>query len=196
MSAVSDTTPRRVADGYVDELVALDPVLATSLGVRVGQDRWPDWSPEGVAARAELQRRTLRDLDAAEAAAGGRCRLDPVERRCARLLRERLGAQLAVTDAGEPLRQLDTMSSPAQTVRQALLLMPSETRQDWETMAGRLDRVPGALDLYRRTLAEGRDRDLVAGPRQVEAVIAQLGRWGADGGWIAAFARRWPDGVS
>src|SRR4051794_946089 len=94
MTAVTDDdmkperTPRAIADGYVDALVALDPVLATSLGLPEGRDRWPDWSPDGAAAVADLRRRTLAELDAAEAAAGGRDQLDVAERRCARLLRE------------------------------------------------------------------------------------------------------------
>jgi uncharacterized protein (DUF885 family) len=97
-------TPRRIADRYVDQLLAIDPVLATSLGVGVGQDRWPDWSPDGIAEREALHRATLRELDAAEAAAGGRDGFGAAERRCARLLRERLEAELAMTDAGEGLR--------------------------------------------------------------------------------------------
>src|SRR3954464_9493230 len=95
-------TPRQVADRYVDELLVLDPLVATALGVPVGQDRWPDFSPAGIDERAAVQRRTLRALDEAEAAAGGPEALDEIERRCARLLRERLEAQLAVSDAGEP----------------------------------------------------------------------------------------------
>jgi uncharacterized protein (DUF885 family) len=185
-------TPRRIADGYVEALVALDPVLATALGVPSGQDRWPDWSPAGLDERADLQRRTLRELDAAEAAAGGRDQLDDLERRCARLLRERLEAQLAVTDAGEPLRQLDTMSAAPQTIRQAFTLMPTATQKDWADVAARIERVPEALDGYRRSLATGLDRGLLAGPRQVTAVVDQLGRWGADGGWFSSFAAGGP----
>ena len=185
-------SPRTIADRYVDELVRLDPVLATALGVPTGQDGWPDWSPDGIAERERLQRRTLSELDRAEAAAGGRDGLDPGERRCARLLRERLEAQLAVTDAGEDLRRLDTMSSPPQSVRQALLLMPAASAQDWATIAARLERVPAALDAYRTSLVEGRRRDLVAGPRQADAVVAQLTAWGSGGGWFQGFARQGP----
>src|SRR4051812_24298421 len=169
-------TPRQVADRYVDELVVLDPVLATALGVPEGQDAWPDYSPAGVDERAALQRRTLRALDDAEATAGGLDALDELERGCARLLRERLEAQLAVSDAGEPLRQLDTMSSPPQSMRQAFTLMPAATDEDWSNIASRLERLPQALDGYRRTLETGRDRGLVAGPHQVAAVADQPGR--------------------
>ncbi len=202
MTAVTDTsettprTPRAIADGYVDGLVALDPVLATSLGAPQGQDRWPDWSPEGADAVADLRRRTLAELTAAESAAGGRDRLDDAERRCARLLRERLEAQLAVSDAGEELRDLTTMFSPPQSVRQVFTLMPTASAQDWEVVAARIERVPEALAGYRRSLAEGRDRGLVAGPRQVEAVVAQLGGWAEGGGWFSGFARTGPGALS
>src|SRR3954468_5154294 len=106
------STPREVADRYVDELVVLDPIVATALGVRTGQDRWPDYSPAGIDERAHAQREVLRGLDEAEAAAGGLDALDDLERRCARLLRERLEGQLAVSDAGGPLGQADTPCFP------------------------------------------------------------------------------------
>src|SRR3954464_6927825 len=157
MTAVADDTtpttprtPRAIADRYVDALVALDPVLATSLGSPEGRDRWPDWSPDGAAAVTELRRRTLSELDAAEGAAGGRDRLDVAERQCARLLRERLQAQLATSDAGEDLRDLTTMFSPVQAVRQVFTLMPRATDEDWEVVAARLERIPEALQSYRR----------------------------------------------
>jgi uncharacterized protein (DUF885 family) len=203
MTAVTDETthatartPREIADGYVDALVALDPVLATSLGAPEGRDRWPDWSPQGAGAGTDLRRRTLAELDSAEAAAGGRDNLDVAERRCAKLLRERLEAQLATSDAGEDLRDLTTMFSPPQAVRQVFTLMPKETDEDWQVVATRLERIPEALQSYRRSLAEGRDSGVVAGPRQVEALVAQLGTWGEGGGWFSAFAAGGPQGLS
>jgi uncharacterized protein (DUF885 family) len=189
------STPREVADRYVDDLVVLDPIVATGLGVPTGQDRWPDYSPAGIDERAHLEREVLRALDEAEAAAGGRDALDDLERRCARLLRERIEAQLAVSDAGEPLRQLDTMSSPPQSMRQAFTLMPAASEEDWSAIASRLERLPQALDGYRRTLETGRDRGLVAGPHQVAAVVDQLGRWGADQGWFSSFVIPGPQGL-
>src|SRR5690606_41247260 len=54
---------REVADAYVDDLVALDPISGTHLGVRESSSRLPDLSPAGQEAVAELQRRTLARLD-------------------------------------------------------------------------------------------------------------------------------------
>ncbi|MGY1651123.1 hypothetical protein [Geodermatophilus sp. SYSU D01119] len=78
------STPRQVADRYVDAVCDLDPIVATSLGTRPGDDRLPDPSPAGIEAEAELTRRTLAELDAV-LAADPALDADPVERRCARL---------------------------------------------------------------------------------------------------------------
>ncbi len=61
-------TPRAVADGYLDALTALDPILATQLGSPLGADRLPDFSPDGIAAEADLARRALVALAAAQVA--------------------------------------------------------------------------------------------------------------------------------
>ena len=54
-----------IADRYVDEWAELDPIGATYVGIAGHDDRLTDLSPEGYAALAELDRRTLAQLDAA-----------------------------------------------------------------------------------------------------------------------------------
>ena len=49
-------TPREVADRYVDAVCDLDPIIATQLGTRPGDDRLPDLSPAGLAAEEALDR--------------------------------------------------------------------------------------------------------------------------------------------
>ncbi|MCV2490368.1 DUF885 domain-containing protein [Geodermatophilus sp. YIM 151500] len=185
-TAAPPTTPRQLADRYVDAVCDLDPIVATSLGTRPGDDRLPDCSPDGLEAEADLARRTLAGLDALGADG------DPVERRCARLLRERLGAQLAVHEAGEGYRALSNLFSPVHSVRQVFMLMPTATRGDWAVIARRLARVPAAYAGYRATLEEGARRGLFAAPRQVAAVVGQLDDWLA-GPWFASFAAAGPD---
>ncbi|MGY2083721.1 DUF885 domain-containing protein [Blastococcus sp. SYSU DS0539] len=175
-SSTRPTTPRQVADRYVDAVCDLDPIVATSLGTRPGDDRLPDVSPAGLEAEAALARATLAELDrvlAADPALDD----DPVERRCARLLRERLGAELAVHEAGEGFRSLNNLFSPLHSVRQVFMLMPSATEADWSVLARRLARVPEAYRGYRETLAEGARRGLLVAPRQVRTVVAQLDEW-------------------
>src|SRR3954451_25000537 len=131
------STPRQIADQYVEAACDLDPILATMLGTRPGDDRMPDPSPAGLEAEAGLARATLADLDRA---LGGDDALDgdPVERRCARLLRERLGAELAGHEAGEVFRSLNNLFSPLHSMRQVFVLMPAQTEDDWSVIARRM----------------------------------------------------------
>ncbi|NLU73465.1 DUF885 domain-containing protein [Streptomyces sp. HNM0575] len=195
----STPLPRQVADAYVDDLVELDPITGTYLGVPESHNRLPDFSPAGQEALAELGRTTLRKLAEAEEQPGAD---SDAERRCARLLRERLTAELAVHDAQEGLRAVSNLHSPVHSVRGIFTVMPSETLQDWTAVAQRLRAVPDALEGYRESLAAGLEKGLHAGPRQVSTVIGQLDEWvgdGADGdgkGWFAAFAAEGPEALT
>ncbi|MFJ6213012.1 DUF885 domain-containing protein [Streptomyces sp. NPDC092296] len=199
ISTADQATPRRIADAYVHALAALDPLTATYLGLNPGDDRLPDLTPSGQEAVADLGRRTLTQLDAAERAAeAAGTGFDAAEQRCARLLRERLTAELAVHDAGEDLRAVRNLGSPLHGVRDIFTLMPTATDDDWALIARRLRHVPQALTGYRATLAEGVERGLLSGPRQVATVVEQLGEWlgsGSDGGWFADFAAGGPQSL-
>ncbi|MCQ4040563.1 DUF885 domain-containing protein [Streptantibioticus rubrisoli] len=185
--------PRAIADAYVDALAELDPLTGLYLGLNPGDDRLPDFSPAGFDALADLSRRTLAELDAAEAAGG--CQ-DEAERRCARLLRERLTAGLAVHDAGERLRWISNLSSPVHAVREGFTLMPTETEADWTSVAGRLRNVPEALSGYRASLEEGLRQGLPGGPRQVETVVEQLTEWAGDErSWFADLVATGPQAL-
>jgi uncharacterized protein (DUF885 family) len=177
-------TPRAVADRYVEQAALQDPYTGAALGLNPGDDRQPDLSPAGFAADAALARETLAALDAVPATG-------PAERTCARLLRERLTAQLAVHDAGDHFRSLRNAYSPLHQVRQILLLMPTDTAGDWELVARRLGHLRGALEGYRETLEEGIARGLLAAPRQCASVVAQLRAWTGEPGvtesWFAEF---------
>ena len=190
--------PRQVADAYVDALVELDPITGSYLGVPESHSRLPDFSPAGQEALAELSRITLRQLAEAEERPGAG---SDAERRCARLLRERLTAELAVHDAEEGLRAVSNLHSPVHSVRGIFTVMPSETLEDWTAVAQRLRAVPSALEGYRESLAAGLEKGLRAGPRQVSTVLGQLDEWigegeGGDGqGWFAAFAAEGPQAL-
>jgi uncharacterized protein (DUF885 family) len=190
-SAGSARPVRAAADSYVRAYAELDPLLATDLGLPVGQDRLPDLSPAGQEAVDELRRASLSELaglEQAAAANGGFA--DDDERRCARLLRERLTADLALSAAGEHLRVVSNIFGPPEHVRGGFLLMPAGSGTDWEMIARRLAAVPGALAGYRESLAAGSARDLHAAARQVVTVADQLAEWAAAGGgagWFHSF---------
>ncbi|MEU8519099.1 DUF885 domain-containing protein [Streptomyces sp. NBC_01216] len=189
--------PRQVADTYVDALIALDPITGTYLGVAESAGLLPDFSPAGQEAVAELARRTLLLLDEAERQPGAD---SDAERRCGRLLRERLTAELAVHDADEGLCAVSNMRSPAHSVRMVFTVMATETAQDWEAVARRLRAVPTALAGYRASLALGLERKLLGGPRPTATFVGQLTEWaGGDGeerGWFESFADGGPDSLS
>ncbi|MFF3652799.1 DUF885 domain-containing protein [Streptomyces sp. NPDC002181] len=192
--------PRQVADAYVDDLIAIDPISGTYLGVAACSSRLPDFSPAGRAAAAELSRSTLARLDAAERLPGAD---SDAERRCGRLLRERLNAELAVYEADEDLRSVSNIHSPAHSVRDVFTLTPSETDEDWTAIAERLRAVPAALAGYRESLALGLDRGLYGGPRATATFIDQLTTWagedgeGEDGGeaFFGELASRGPEAL-
>ncbi|MCX5389322.1 DUF885 domain-containing protein [Streptomyces sp. NBC_00094] len=190
----SSSLPRQVADAHVDALIALDPITGTYLGVKESAGGLPDFSPAGQQAVADLARRTLAALDAAERVPGAEAE---AERRCARLLRERLTAELAVHEAEEGLCAVSNMRSPAHSVRIVFTMMPTETPEDWTAVASRLRAVPGALEGYRSALALGLERKLLAGPRPTATFIDQLTEWagGESGkpGWFEEFAAAGPD---
>ncbi|MGI5341453.1 DUF885 domain-containing protein [Streptomyces sp. CA-181903] len=191
-NTTSTQLPRQVADAYVDAYIELDPITGTYLGVASSARRLPDFSPEGQEAVAALARETLARLAEAERLPGAD---DDAERRCARLLRERLTAELAVHDAGEPLRAVSNIHSPLHSVREVFTLMPVDSAEDWSAVAARLWTVPAALEGYRASLAEGLKRGLPGGPRQVATVLEQLAEWiGTDGkGWFGDFTAPGPE---
>jgi uncharacterized protein (DUF885 family) len=192
-ASTSPQTPRQVADGFVDALCDLDPILATTLGARPGDDRLPDPGPAGLEAEAELFRTTLAELDRV-LAEDPALEDDPIERRCARLLRERLGAELAAHEAGEGYRALSNIFGPLHSIRQVFSLMPAATDEDWAVIARRMARVPEAYRGLRAALEEGARRGLFAAPRQVTTVVGQLDEWLA-GPYFANFVAAGPDGL-
>ncbi|MEU2157073.1 DUF885 domain-containing protein [Streptomyces sp. NPDC019396] len=170
----SSALPRQIADAYVDALIDLDPVAGTYLGVPESAGRLPDFSPAGLEATAALTRATLARLDLAEGLPGAAA---DQERRCARLLRERLTASLAVHEAGEGLRAVSNLRSPVHSVRSVFTVMATESKADWAAVAERLRAVPEALGGYRAALTLGLERGLPAGPRATAAVVGQLAKW-------------------
>ncbi|MFD8687601.1 DUF885 domain-containing protein [Streptomyces sp. NPDC059651] len=190
----SSALPRQVADNYVDAFIELDPISGTYLGVAESSRRLPDFSPAGQEALAELARTTLALLDRAEQLPGA---ADDSERRCGRLLRERLTAELAVHEADEALRAVSNLHSPAHSIREVFTVTPTETDEDWAAVVERLKAVPAALSGYRESLALGLERKLYGGPRATATFIGQLDEWTGDGttGFFQDFAAPGPDAL-
>ncbi|GAB2672647.1 DUF885 domain-containing protein [Thalassiella azotivora] len=181
-------TPRALADSYVHELARLDPSVSTALGLDPEEDGLPDLSPAGLDALADLDRRTLRALDGLAADGDD-------ERRCAALLRERLGSRLQVHETGEDLRAVRNIFSPVHAVRQLFSMMPTTTADEWDVVRRRMARVPTAYAQFRERLEEGHRRGLHAAPRQVRTVAGQLDEWlSGPSPWFRSFAADAPTG--
>lgn len=176
------STPRQLADRFVHQLAQLSPSVATSLGLIPHDDRVPDLSPAGYQAQVDLATQVLADLDALEASAGPDG-WDDLERRCATLLRDRLGIQLEAHQAGEHLREIRNIFGPPQSVRQLFSMMPRATEEDWATIARRMAKVPQAYRSWTQTLDEGVSKGLLSAPLQVRTLIEQLTEWHETNWW-------------
>ncbi len=182
MGAVDD-----IANRYVDEIAELDPVLATFAGIAGHDDRMTDYSPDGWAAAAELDRRTLAALDNVEP-------VDGRESAAREAMQERLSVSLERYDAGIAQHDLNVIDSPMQHIRQVFDLMPADTEDDWAVIATRLATVPGAVDSFRASLDESiRDGDVVA-LRQIINCARLCDSWTGSGNgepsFFAALAER------
>jgi uncharacterized protein (DUF885 family) len=158
-----------IAERYVTEWTELDPNGATYVGIAGRDGELTDLSPAGLAALAELDRRTLAELATAEPA-------DAAELAAQAAMRERLGLQVEMYDAGEG-RDLNVIASPVVGVRQVFDLMPTEGEEAAANIAARLTAVPTALDGYRATLREAAASGQSGARRQVLATIEQLRDW-------------------
>lgn len=160
-------TPTDVlADEYVATLARQSPMLATEIGLPGAQDQLDDFSPAGVDARVAAARRVLSALDEVSPA-------DDIDQVTHHAMRERIGVEIELAEAGEDLADLNVIASPVQTIREIFDLMPTDTAEQWETIAARMHAVPDAVGGYIQSLNLAADRGQVAAIRQVEACIEE-----------------------
>lgn len=182
---MADTTPTStpidaLADRLALRLAEVDPIEATAVGITDFDDRLTDFSPAGVAARIVVARETLAEL----------ATLTPesdADRVTADALRERLGVEIELADAGRIVGDLNVIASPLQAIRDVFDLMPDGDPR----LAPRLAAVPQAIESavsgLRARLADG------AWPfpaLQVREVLAQAREAGEQ---VAANAARAAD---
>ena len=148
----------------------LDPILATSRGVTGHDAEMTDYSPDGQAARAALDRATLAELSQIRT-------LSQPDRLAADVMRERLQVAIDQDQAGERLRDLRIFGSPFQSIRQCFDLMATATDGDWELIATRMERVPQALASFEAAMREGQRRGVVAARRQALVCANQGATW-------------------
>jgi uncharacterized protein (DUF885 family) len=172
---VNQTALDALAQSHVDAYAALDPDLANQYGMLGHETELTDYSPDGVAERAALARKTLVALSGV-ADEGHR---DEVARA---VMRERLQLALDIDEAGEELRFLNPISSPVQGGVTLYTLMPTENDEDWSKLAESLEHLPEMLAGYTESLRAGLAAGLVAARRQAIGCATQArARSGATG---------------
>ena len=163
-----------LADDYLARLVELDPIVGTELGAGDDPAGLPDYSADGITARADLDRATLKAAETIAPTA--------TEAISKELMIERLRTRLALHDAGEWMADVNVIASPQHQIKQAIDLMPRATNEDWETIAERLRRVPHALSGYQQSLRLGLEKRQVASQRQVLQAARLARKTGTPGG--------------
>ncbi len=157
----------KLSDEIVDELARLAPDVATEVGIEGHDDRWTDLSPDGAAAALDTLRGLRRRIDELPEAVSNEDRL------AVALARETLEEEAGFFEHEDNLRDLNSMASSLQSIREVWDHMGRTSDEDWTNIVYRLERLPEALDGYRATLDEGRRKNMAVAERQVRAAVEQ-----------------------
>lgn len=172
-----------LAEGYLAAAAALDPLMATTIGLSGHDEQVPDLSPDGLDATDQLVRQTLQALDSAIA-------IDDVDRVTIAALQERLLVARELHEIDADLSELNIIASPVQNLRDVFDLMATDTVEDWRVIAARMNALPAAVDGYRQSLRLAADRGQIAPKRQLTGCITQCEANLGAGGFFARFAEQ------
>ena len=156
-----------LSDTIVDDVAATYPTLATYLGIKGHDHRWDDFSPAGHETgrrMLERHRNAINELPPAR---------DEWERLAILVARDFVEEELDRYAADDHLRDLDSLASTAQDIRQVFDHMDTGSTEGWQAIATRLADLPEAMAGYRASLEAGRLKGLAVARRQVQRVIEQ-----------------------
>jgi len=162
----------------VDEMVRQMPMLGTMIGVPGHDHRLNDFSPDGAEAEAALYRDQLirvRALTPSE---------DRWERLAMRVAEESLEDRLVWYDGEEQFRELNSIASPLQDMREIFDHMERGSAAAWENVASRLEGLQTAMSQYEWMLETGRQRGMAVARRQVVEAIRQARNHSGDGSFF------------
>ncbi|MFZ4515245.1 MAG: DUF885 domain-containing protein [Acidimicrobiia bacterium] len=163
-----------LSSAYVDWYAAADPTNATQAGLTAHETALTDWSPDALEANVDHTRAVVRDLDEL----AGVPDLTERTRVAIDVMREQLGAELAIHDAGESYRPLRVLGSPVSGTRECFDLMPTETNSEWERIAERMRHVPTSLASLTELLRQGLHHQHISEYRHVVGCAQQAQVWG------------------
>lgn len=159
----------------MEDLIALQPETATVLGVEGHDDRWGNYSPDGHAATADLDRRAVAALVAATPT-------DERENTAKEAMLERLGLSAELYDAHITTSRVSVIAGAVQEIRAVFDLMPTEGEQAWHNIAARLAGVGRPLGQVQQTLGREADEGNVSAIRQISATVEQIDSWTGETG--------------
>jgi uncharacterized protein (DUF885 family) len=183
MTSRTQTEIDRLAEEFVETTTKLEPENRVYRGSEGDKTQYSDYSPAGVQELRAVYAATRDRLAQLEP-------VDDVDEVTKLDLARSLDLSLETIDAGAHLRDLNTLASPLQGIRDVFDLMPTETDDDWHDIAGRLSNVPGAVDGYIATLREGIARDATPAVRQVDVGAHQLAEFVDGAGFFHDLAAR------
>ncbi|MFC4630418.1 DUF885 domain-containing protein [Promicromonospora alba] len=169
-----------VADDYVTRRTELSPMSATGMGLPGHDHEMDDLSPAGHDAAAQANREVLAKLEGLEP-------VDDVDRVTLSAMRERVGLDLELHDAGEYLRKLNNIESPVQGLREVFDIMATDSVEAWENIASRMSGLPGAVDGYIESLTAAAAKGDVAAVRQVRECVTQARGLAAGDSFFTSF---------
>ena len=159
-----------IADGFVETLAELNPIVATYLGVPGYDHLMPDYSPDGSQRSYDAERDVLKRIQT-ELAKTLR------EQRCSETVQEEMSWSIDQHEAGLHYSGMNILHSPVQSLRQIFDLMPRSSTEDWENIASRMEGIRDSIASYQATLDEGIDRKITASRRQTAGCIEQIETW-------------------
>lgn len=168
-----------IASNYVDEVAAHRPDIATQIGVPGYDHLWPDTSPEGAAATAEVVDR-YRKLIAPHLDSE-----DTWQKHGARVLDGFLMKKQSDYEEGDRHYELRHVAGLQEDVRDIFDLMDTSSNEAWGNISTRLETAAQPLSGWRATLEEGRALGHIVSRRQAESALEQLRHLaGPDSKWL------------
>ena len=180
--ARTPTAVDAIADRYLDDSAAHDPVMATYIGLAGHDHALPALDPDWYEQRAQLRSATRRALQAAQPA-------DANDRVTIAALDDVLEVDGQLRELGEEESELNNVGSPVQQLRDVFDLMPTKTREHWAIGARRLAALPASIDGYIASLRYAAARGHVRARRQVEVAMKQCADNVGPDGFFGRWAR-------
>ena len=166
------TRAAALADRFWEDLLRIEPLLATEIGDERYDDRLSDPSEAGRAEQRDAADRALRDLATID-----RESLDPVLRGTLDILEASATRIVANLDAHlERLEAVSQMWGPGQILAAIASMQRTDTPERLDRYVARLHALPAYLDAFGPIMREGVSAGVTAPDVIVDRTIAQMER--------------------